>query len=102
MKGRWWKPAQGRRERLGSDGPDLGNRAQAKSLGQNRSASNRRGTTTAQEACFRNVAVRDSRREFQYVAADGIAYFDDGGGFGKFAGIARVTKVIENSFAEHF
>src|SRR6266852_1318428 len=43
----------------------------------------------------------DAGGELEDVAADGIAYFDGGGGAGKLAGVSRVAEMIENGFAEH-
>src|SRR5438876_797171 len=47
------------------------------------------------------TGVHDSRREPQDIPADGIAYLDRCRGAGQLPRIARIAKVIENSFAEH-
>src|ERR1700731_2060423 len=98
---RGWEPSQGFGESFRREGPGLGERAAAKTLGEHRSASYRGGAPAAEEARFRDTAVRDAGGELEDVAADGIAYLDGRGCARKLAGVSRVAEVIENGFAEH-
>src|SRR5260370_9517307 len=99
--GRGWVPAESPRERFLGKGGGLHGGAAGEFFRQNRRAGNRCRAATAEEARVRNAAVHDARRELEDVAADGVAHFDRSSGVGKRAGVARVAKMIENSFAEH-
>jgi len=96
-----WKLPQGFGEGFRSDGSRFSGSATGKALGQNGGARNRSRATAAKEARFLDAAVHDSRGELEDIAADGIAYLDRRRGAGQFPRIARIAKVIENSFAEH-
>ena len=96
-----WKSAESLGERLGGDFAGFCRRAAAEFFGQKGGAGNRCGAAAAKEARFRDTPVNDASRELQYVAADWIAYLHRYRGAGQFSSIARITKVIENGFAEH-
>ena len=84
------------------DGTGFDERAAAEFFRQDGGGSNRRRAASAEKTCFRNAPVNNARRKFEDVAADGIAYLDGNAGAGKLPGVARVSEVIENGFAEHF
>ena len=73
----------------------------AELLGEQRSARDRGGAAATQKARFRNAFALDPHSELEDVAANGIADFHFGVRAGKFAGVARILKVIENGVAEH-
>lgn len=101
VQSRRGKSTERLRDRFRGEGAGFGNRAAAELFGQEGSARNGCGAPTAQEPGLLDAAVRDSRRELQDIAANGIAYFDRGSGIGQLAGVARIAEMIENSFAEH-
>jgi hypothetical protein len=47
------------------------------------------------------MTVNDPRGQFKDVTADGIADLNRRGGAGQISGIAGITEVIEDGFAEH-
>src|SRR5713226_3946886 len=47
------------------------------------------------------AASFDARGEVKNVTADWVADFDAGVRAGKFAGVARIAKMVENGVAEH-
>jgi hypothetical protein len=70
-------------------------------LRKQRSASNRSGAAPAQKTRLRDALAIDAHRELQDIAANRIADFDFGVRAGKFAGVARMLKMVENGVAKH-
>jgi hypothetical protein len=89
------------RKRLRSDRAGLSECAAAELLREERSARNRRGAASAQKARFHDPFTCDAHGKLKDVAANGIADFHSRVRAGKFAGVARLLKVIENGVAEH-
>ena len=95
------EPAQTFRERLRRDGAEVRERTRLELFGEQRGAGNRGGAAAAKEANFRDAAVFEPGKQLQDVAANRIGHFDRSGSAGEFTRVARIAKVIENSFAEH-
>ena len=70
-------------------------------FGEQRSASDGRGTTTAKKPRFENSPVLQPSGQLQDIAADRIADFYRSIGVRKFANIARIAEMIEERFAKH-
>ena len=85
-----------RRQRAHFSGSLAANR-----FGQERSARDRSGAAAAEKTRFRNFAIFEARGELQDIAAHRVADFHAGVRAGKFAGVARISEMIENSVAEH-
>ena len=102
VKSCWRKATKQGRKRIGGDGASFWGRAATKLFCQERSACNGGRTPAAEEPGFSDTARFEARKEFQNVPAHRVCDFDSRGGTGQFAGVARIPKMIENSFAEHF
>jgi hypothetical protein len=87
---------------LRSDGASFRWSEAAKLLRQMRSAGDCGRTATAKEASFNDADRIEPREKLEDVAAYWIRDFDSCCGPGQFARVARIAKMIENSFAEHF
>ena len=101
VKGSRGQAAEGLGKRFRGDGARFGKRAAVNLLRQERGAGDGGGAAAAKKACFCDASVHDASRNLQDVAADRIAYLDCTGGITEFAHVARIAKVLENSFAEH-
>ena len=102
VEGCRWKSFERLRERFGGDAAGFRRRAAPEFFGQEGGAGNRRSAAAAKKARFRDTAVNNARRKLEDVATDRIAYLHRCSGAGQFSGIARIAKVIEKRFAEHF
>ena len=102
VESRWRKISQRRGKRFGSDRPSFCRCAASKLFCQERRACDSCGATTAEEAGLSDSTRFEVRKELQDVPANWIRNFNGCRGPGKFAGVARIAKVIENGFAEHF
>ena len=101
VEGSVWKTAEGGGKRIGGDGASFAQCDVAQLFRQKRSASDRRGAAAAKEARFDDTARFETREELQNISTDWIGHFHNSRGSGQFSRIARIAKVIENSFAEH-
>jgi len=101
MKCCWRQTAQRLRERFGADGAGFEDGAPADLLGEKRGTGDGGGAATAEKSRFRDLAIDDSRGEFQDVTADGIVDFHYGSCARNLSGVARAAEVIEDGFAEH-
>jgi len=88
-------------ERLRRNGTKFGKRTRLKLLGEERGASDCGGAAAAEKANFGDAPVFKPGKKLEDVAANGIGHFHDGGRVREFAGVARITEMIENGFAEH-
>ncbi len=95
------KFAERLRKRLRGERASLSQCAVAELLGEERSASNRRRASAAQKTCLLNAFAIDAHGKLKNIAANGVADFHFGVRPGKFTGVARILKMIENGVAEH-
>lgn len=101
MKGRGRKSAERCGKRFGSNGAGFGECVAAELLGQKRCTGDSGGAAAAQEAGFSDTAVLDASGQLEDVATDWIADFNRRCCTGQLTSVARIAKVVENSFAEH-
>jgi hypothetical protein len=95
------KLAEQPRKRLRGKRACFGEGPAAKLLGKQRSASDRSGAAAAKKTRFRNAPIFDASSKLKNVAANRIADFDANIRARKFAGVARILKMVENSVAKH-
>jgi len=88
-------------EQFGGDLAGLRRRAATEFFGQEGGAGNRCGASAAKKARFGDAPVHNASRELEDVTTNRIACLYRCRGAGQFSRIARITKVIENGFAEH-